>query len=83
MSCCGGPTPWPRQIQVVIQQACSLAETINVNPAGRELDRKRNAIQAPADSGRYRRIRIDQLKLTSHRPHAVDQQLDGRIFKRA
>src|SRR3954453_4696458 len=49
MPCRGGPTPCPRQIQVVVKQACSLAKTVNIDPAGREFDRERDTIQAPAD----------------------------------
>ena len=82
MPCRRGPTPCPCQIQVVVKQACSLAKTINVDPAGREFDRQGDTVQAPADSGRNRRISVDQLELTSHGPHALDQQLNGWIFKR-
>ena len=75
MPCRGGPTPCPCQIQVVIKQACSLAKAINVDPASREFDRQGDTIQTPTDAGRNRRISIDQLKLSSHGPHALDQQL--------
>ena len=67
---------------MVVKQACSLAKTINVDPAGREFDRQGDTIQAPAYAGCNRRIGIDELKLTSHGPHALDQQLNGWIFKR-
>src|SRR5882672_2292821 len=77
----GRSTPHPRQVQPFVEQACRLAEAKYVNPAGCELDCQWNSIEPPADSRGNRRIRIYQIEITSHGPHAIDQQLDSGILQ--
>ena len=90
----GRSTPSPRQIQVTVQQACGLAEAINIHPACREFDCQGNTVQPPANSGGNRRVDIARSKCrcrawtrstnnwTAGYSRASDAQ-DSLIFRRA
>ena len=74
-----GALTLPEQIETFVKQRCGLLQAIGLDPAGRELDRERHAVELAADARGDRGIGIVERDLGAASLCAFEEELECRI----
>ena len=68
--------------EALVEPLAQLLQAEHLDARRRQLDRERNAVQAPADVGDDRRVFVGQRKALVGRLRAIDEERDRRVPSR-